>query len=226
MAHFLIIGAGGFGRRAVGTIGARFPGAIVTLVDHDPTACARLPEATRSRVIAADGIAYLTAVMSGQMLPDWIIPALPRHLAFEWVRARLQAQGFFEPLLVPEAIGARLPNPMRGPAGEVYFSNADFICPAACPEPDEICTHTGQLRPRTLHAYLPTLCHPPFRSLVLRSLPLAPGVGGYRPAELFRLLAEVQDAPGHLLLSTACACHGVMHGLRYGQPGGCGQDEL
>jgi hypothetical protein len=211
----LILGAGGFGRRAAATLARRHPEATLTLVDPRPQRPEAILREERCRLVRADGIAYLDARLSRPPLPDWIVPALPRHLAYEWLRLRLAGRGRLAPLALPEALRAQLPNPMRGPGGELYCSNADFICPADCPEPATICTHTGRPRPRTLHRHLAALRLPPLRSLVLRSLPLGPGVGGYRPADLFALLENAGAQPGALLIATACACHGVLHGLSY-----------
>jgi hypothetical protein len=112
---------------------------------------------------------------------------------------------------VPEAVVQRLPNVFRGEGGAIYASNADFLCPDNCPEPEAICTHTGKPRPCNLYEKLGEVAAPPFRAIVVRSLQLAPGVGGYRPETLFQTLAAVQRVSGPVLLSTACRCHGVMH---------------
>ena len=48
---------------------------------------------------------------------------------------------------------------------------------------------------------------------VLRSHQLAPGVGGYRAAELLGLRDRLAAQGGDWLLATACRCHGVAGSL-------------
>jgi hypothetical protein len=52
-----------------------------------------------------------------------------------------------------------------------------------------------------------------YASLVVRSRQLAPGVGGYRPEDLFSMYERVQKGASPFLISTACRCHGVVSGL-------------
>jgi len=55
-----------------------------------------------------------------------------------------------------------------------------------------------------------------FLTLGIRSLQLAPGVGGYRPEALWSVLEKVLEvgAEKNYLLSTACLCHGVLDSFR------------
>ncbi|MBT4089646.1 MAG: hypothetical protein HOE30_14255 [Deltaproteobacteria bacterium] len=41
---------------------------------------------------------------------------------------------------------------------------------------------------------------------------LAPGVGGYRPEDLYNLSGKINRVKGSLLICTACRCHGVITG--------------
>ena len=54
-----------------------------------------------------------------------------------------------------------------------------------------------------------------YRPLVIRSFQLGPGIGGYRPRDLYDLLDQVESSDEAILLSTACRCHGVMTALGY-----------
>ncbi|MFW6011335.1 MAG: hypothetical protein ACOC8Q_02385, partial [Desulfosalsimonas sp.] len=51
---------------------------------------------------------------------------------------------------------------------------------------------------------------PGFEMLVLRSRQLAPGVGGYRPDQLFALHEKLTETSGNYLIATSCRCHGVV----------------
>jgi len=94
------------------------------------------------------------------------------------------------------------------------MSLADFECPEDCPEPAGTCTHTGKPRIGRLFQMLSDLRYEDYRSVVLQSRQLSPGVGGFRPQSLFDLLGEVEGGDGPVLLSTACSCHGVMHAVQ------------
>jgi hypothetical protein len=144
--------------------------------------------------------------------PDWIIPALPVHLAAEWLLARLGPRRLRR-VPLPEEIEPRLPNPIRGSDGNIYVSHADFRCPDDCTEPHDICTVTGEKRKKNLFEILGDLRFHAFHSLNIRSHQLGPGVGGYRTEQLFDLLARLEGSGGRFLISTACRCHGVLSGL-------------
>ncbi len=64
-----------------------------------------------------------------------------------------------------------------------------------------------------MFALLEELNIPNFCSQVIRSYQLGPGIGGYRPEQLFQLLADIRQSRTPLLVSTACRCHGVVTGL-------------
>jgi len=208
-----ILGAGRFGRKALAALSRKYPEAAITVIDRDGDAVSDVPAALRITVVRGEAMTYMAEHLKpGQPAPEWIVPAIPVHVAYEWIIRRLAAEGFRAVLLaVPEPVLQRLPNVFCGEGGAIYASNADFLCPDNCPEPEAICTHTGKPRPCSLYEKLGEVSVPPFRAIVVRSVQLAPGVGGYRPETLFHTLAAVQKVAGPLLLSTACRCHGVMH---------------
>lgn len=213
MKRILIIGAGTFGGIAVERLGERVPSAEITLVDQDPTALKQF-ENRSIQTVCRDGIAFLSEQMETGSPPDAIVPAIPRHVAWEWMSRALRPGAMVEPIPVPDEVFKKLPNPFRGPNGEAYMSNADFICPDNCPEPETLCTVTGKPRPRILHAYAAAITYKDFRSIVIVSRQMAPGVGGYSPQALRDALAQVEASSTPVLLSTACKCHGVMHAFR------------
>lgn len=204
-----IIGGGTFGRKALSGLKRRMS-ARYLLVDFDPETCEDV-RTLADEVVCRDGIVYLAERLSRAGGPRWIVPAVPVHLSYEWVRRRVAEVKRVRPLPVPAEVADRLPNPMRGKNGELYLSNADFICPPDCPEPHRICSHTGRERPCTLFERLREFRHGEYRSLVIRSRQLAPGVGGYSPRDLFNALDAVLSADQPVLMSTACKCHGVMN---------------
>ncbi len=207
---YWIIGAGKFGVKAAERLHKKRPEASLTVVDQDASALDRLDRLPVERV-CKEGASYLEVYLDTQIVPDWIIPAVPIHLAFEWVRLKLSIQGRVEACPVPQDIEKMLPNPIRGSQGQLFVSYADFLCPDNCTEPFERCTFTGKPRKGLLYKRIEEISYKDYRSIVVRSHQLAPGVGGYQPEALKRSLAEVSKSDAPVLYSTACLCHGVMH---------------
>jgi hypothetical protein len=208
---FWIIGFGRVGRRALERLQRKSPEADFTIVDPRLTG----PPVGLKRVHwhSGDGVAFLLD-RHREVATDpspWIVPALPRHLAFKWITARLRETFTVNIRPVPAALVAQLPNTVAGPEGQAYISNADFICPDNCSEPKAKCPVTRQTRPFDLHTRLSDIRIQGYRSVVIRSFQLAPGVGGYRGRQLEEALQTIQSQPGNYLLSTASKCHGVMH---------------
>lgn len=205
-----IHGAGRYGRRALATLRQNYPSAEITIVDASPDVSSKIG-LDASAVVCQDSATYLFDNLKEGRRPDWIIPMVPIHLAFEWIRLKLSSSYDVRIMAVPEKVIASLPNPMKGADGQVYISNANFHCPPNCPEPDELCTYTGKPRPRVLHEFLAKIQYAGFYSIVVQSRQILPGIGGYRPKDLFQALETITSKKGLFLLSTACRCHGVMH---------------
>ena len=209
--QYWIIGFGKVGRRALERLHHKSPAAGMTIVDPlDPGSQHGMQTVKR---YVAEGVAFLLSRNLEAQDDDspWIVPALPIHLAYDWIAARLRREVFFRPCPVPKAVAAQLPNAMPGEEGQVYMSNADFVCPDDCNEPPKACKVTGQPRPYDLHETLADMRPEGYRPVVIRSYQLAPGVGGFRARQLADALAAIRRKPGKYLLSTASKCHGVMH---------------
>lgn len=210
-ADVWIIGGGRFGRRAAEVLARSRPKGALLVVDHDKASLAEVRQ-MGVHTIEEDGAGFLARGLKPEDGPKWIVPCLPVHLAFEWLKLRLGPKS--EPLPVPPRFAYKLPNPLPADQGGYYMSYADFLCPDDCPEPADICTYTGRPRQGTLFKDLAAMTWPGYSLLVLRSRQLAPGLGGYRRGELFDLEQKARRAGGPLLIATACRCHGVLHGLR------------
>ncbi len=212
MSRILVLGAGKFGRKAARVLSQKKHNRV-TVVDADPQRC----EAVNGEsidVVSADGITCLVDSLKDPEPPDWVIPALPLHVAFQWLQTTLPEGAVLDILPVPEQVCTQLPNPIEGATGQVYMSYADFICPADCPEPADLCTFTGKARKGILHRVLAQIQFAEFISVVVRSKQIAPGLGGYQPDDLFTARTAVLSASGPVLFSTACKCHGVMQAFR------------
>jgi hypothetical protein len=216
MEEIWIIGVGRFGSLAYRRLSERAKKRHFVLVDPVRENLLRCqgPDASLEQ---SEGVDFLIRRLhSAEHKPDWIIPALPVHLAAEWILSRLRSEGFRR-IPVPPETEPLVPNPWRGPEGNVYVSHADFRCPDDCAEPRDLCTVTRKPRKQNMFDLLGELETPLFQSLVIRSRQLGPGVGGYRSEQLFELLRAVKRASGHVLVATACRCHGVITGLERGK---------
>ncbi|MBM4286820.1 MAG: hypothetical protein FJ135_01510 [Deltaproteobacteria bacterium] len=214
-ARYLILGAGRFGRLALARLVQKEPQAEFCLVDHDlrKLIFPLPPGDVAIRRVAGPATAYMAKALEARTPPDWLIPAIPRHVAFEWLWQRRPPGSHWRQEPVPLIVGRDLPFKQRGAEGELYLSVSTERCPDDCPEPADRCYLTGLKREFSLYRYLEDLSLQGFTSLVVRSRQLAPGVGGYRPAALWDLWRRTLAAAGSLLISTACRCHGVVHGL-------------
>jgi len=148
----LILGAGKFGRIAANRLHQRYPQAAMLVVDESAEKLGQLTADLAIPTRAMDALAFLAET---QIAPErWIIPAVPVHVAYLWVQAKLARTGSVRHLPVPPEVDAQVPNPLRVPNGTVYASYATFRCPDSCSEPAELCTHTKQPRLGNLFADL------------------------------------------------------------------------
>jgi len=210
VADVWIVGGGRFGRQAVETLRRLHPSWRLMVIDVDPFA---LQEVSGPGVWTrkADGVDFLARNLTEKTGPAWVVPALPVHLAFAWLLARLG--GTAGPGAVPERAVAGLPNPMPAAMGGFLLSYARSLCPLDCVEPKGYCPNTGEPRGQALHEAIADLNGQGYGVTVIRSQQLAPGLGGFPPADLLDLERDHQAGTAPPLLATACRCHGVLHGL-------------
>ena len=210
---YLIVGCGHFGSRAVKKLLQKDPQSKIIVVDKSKEALqsiSRLPVGISVR----DGIIYLCQFLSESRKADHIIPAVPLHLAFEFILSQLKPLGA-KRKRIPSISG--LPNPVIGKTGDLYTSHANFLCSEDCLEPTQYCTITKKRHPKPLYKILNDL-EGAFESRVIRSQQLGPGIGGFQPKALLNLLEEIKKKmhPGQtILVSTASRCHGVTSGLSF-----------
>ncbi len=221
MASYLILGAGKFGRLALQRLTRHDRAARFAIVDRNPEALKTAGEPASDRITAVrgDAIQYLAGHLP-EAAWDWILPMVPEHVAYAWLRLTPTGRRGWEPARVPEALLGLAPLAIRGSAGELYLSRATQVCPDNCLEPEEGCPISGQVWELPLHEELRRLVLPEWRMLVIASRQLAPGVGGYPPGELLRLEKELGRSQDRVFIATACRCHGVVHGLVSGPGSG------
>ncbi|MDD5642661.1 MAG: hypothetical protein PHX53_13490 [Syntrophales bacterium] len=214
MARYLILGSGKFGRLALERLSKEDAQAGFLVVDRSPQAlqAARGLSAAPVELVEAEAAAYLAASLQDSSPWDWIIPAVPVHVAFSWLRQGPLAGQNWETVAVPPELTTLTPVAVRGRDGELYLSRASHLCPDDCSEPQE-CPITGESRETPLYAELAALDLPGYIIEVIKSRQLAPGVGGYPPGRLLALARDLVRLEGKILVATACRCHGVVHGL-------------
>lgn len=206
---YLVIGCGHFGSHAVREILREEPSAAIAVVDRRSKALENVSDLS-VRKVRMEAVSFLERFLSEGNRADYVIPAVPFHLTFEFLLKRLQPLGARR-RAVPSLSG--LPNPMVGRSQDLYTSLADFLCPEDCPGPAHRCWVTGQIRPKPLARILREL-KGPFDSEVILSEQLGRGVGGFRLKTLLDLEKRVErrmeaQPSGLLLVSTASRCHGV-----------------
>lgn len=208
---FWIIGGGRFGRIAAGRLAAKHPQSSLLVVDNSDLALRRLSDLP-VKTLQRDGVDFLADCLTGNDIPSCIVPTVPVHLAFEWLKKKVGQRFEMTRVSIPEQAERILPNPIRAETGKLYSSYATFVCPDNCPEPPGSCTVTGEKRRGLLYRNLQELKIEGFVSIGIRSVQLVPGVGGYETGALWSALEKVAQvgAEKGFLLSTACLCHGVM----------------
>ena len=211
MEEIWIIGLGQFGNLAYQRLSKTLKNRHFVLVDPVEENLRRCKGQTATLRIS-DGVEFLERHLKTGWKPDWIIPALPVHLATEWILLHL-GPARLRRVPLPSEFDRQVPNPIRGSEGNLYVSHADFKCPADCDEPRDICSITRKMRHQNMYDFLLNLSIKPFNSLNMRSYQLGPGIGGYRAEKLLEMKTTVEQATGPVLLSTACRCHGVITGL-------------
>ena len=209
----LIIGAGHFGSKASRILSSHSP-APIWIVDEDIDRLTKL-KGPRIEKILCEGTDFLVTHFHRLAPSTTIVPAIPLHLAFEWLKQYLDNDFRIRQVAVPDGIEQHVPHAWNGPGGSKLISYADFRCPDDCPEPADHCTMTGKRRGLPLHELLTRLDLPGHRVHILRSHQLAPGVGGYPVADLLGLMNQVtQNGQGTWLVGTACRCHGIVTAMQ------------
>jgi len=210
---YLIIGCGHFGSRAAEKLFRKDSRSKIIVVDKSKKSLQKISRLPIEAAVS-DGIIYLNQFFSKGRKADYIIPAVPLHLAFEFILSQTKPLGGKRRRVPPLS---DLPNPMKGKTGDLYTSLANFLCSENCPEPARYCTSTGKRREKPLYQILNDL-KGPFESRVIRSHQLTLGVGGFKPEALLDLLENIKKrAKPHrsILISTTSRCHGVTSALSY-----------
>jgi hypothetical protein len=208
----LIVGAGHFGQRAVRILSDRSKGPVY-VVDKDRSQLDSVSDAHMEPIID-DGVRFLAHHFSRLSPATIIVPAVPVHLAFEWLTIYLSDSFRIKRIAVPENIRPSLPHTWQTADGSLLVSYADFRCPDDCPEPADYCTVTGKKRGKPLFQLLRETEIANFGVHIIRSRQLAPGLGGYRVDILREMLTKItSQSIENWIVGTACKCHGTVSAM-------------
>ena len=212
MESFWILGAGHFGSLAVKRILERKKGCNLLVVDFDAEPLSHLQNKPLE-IIRKDAIDFL--LTHHGLGHEWIVPAIPKHVAYLWLCQQFNGEGKVTPVAVPSVVDQQVPNPIRGKGGVLYTSFATFRCPGECDEPEEMRCVTQERRETNLHELIQRIEVHGYKTLVVRSHQLTPGVGGYQLSTLWRLREAARSTEKDVIVATACRCHGVINALRF-----------
>jgi hypothetical protein len=213
---YLILGGGHFGRLAAERLLEQDLQSNILVVDRQPKPLEAF-NSSPVQVSLGDGISELDRLLNTGHLFDYLVPAVPFHVAFEYLLFKLKPLGA-KRAEVPSF--PNLPNGLLGKNGDLYSSFADFLCPEDCAEPPLYCTVTGKRRENPLYQILMGVFRS-YESRVIQSQQLAPSVGGFPPRILGDLLEDLRTLAmlgQPILISTACRCHGVTSAFSFPIP--------
>lgn len=208
MDRILVLGYGHFGQKAA----AKLKNCCedITVADKQ-SGVLQLAKKHGFTTICGDAV----KILAEEACPGfyrYIVPAVPVHVAYEWLLALLERSGAtYRRLPVPT--GLAVPNPYYL-GGTLYTSLAGHLCPEDCPEPAGSCYVTGETRSDPLFNLLAQVNVPDYAVNVIRSRQLAPGVGGLLPEDLLALLRLSLQSKGNCLVATSCSCHAVVNGYQ------------
>jgi hypothetical protein len=212
MKKIIILGAGKFGTKAALSLKSRYNNVMITVVDSNRSFLSKISEKGINTVLS-DAILFLLNYSDKDKKDVFIVPAVPIHVAFEWIKDKLSVDYKIEIIDICKKLKDIFVLSIVGKKGELYVSNADFICPDNCNEPSDICTYTQKPRPLIVYEKLKSFKYKNYQSNVIFSRQAAPGVGGYKLDVLYSSLYNIKKAETPIFLSTACKCHGIVNGF-------------
>ncbi|HMK64630.1 MAG TPA: hypothetical protein VK564_02475 [Thermodesulfobacteriota bacterium] len=213
MSRIFIAGFGKVGREILPWIKRRWSREQIWIIDHDPGTLS-LESTLHGLAVLDDGPRFLTRYQQSISDKDWVIPALPIHLAWDWLALNLKT--VYKTRSIPPEVLLGESLPYQHLTGHTLFASyADFVCPDGCPAPLGHCFKTRQKRPLPLWKFLEKQNPPKGTLHVIESRQMAPGMGGYRFGELRKALKQALENDPPFFLATACRCHGVINGLTW-----------
>ena len=129
MQAYWILGAGRFGSLAITRILERKGPQHLIVVDREARSLKSL-RVEAVEIFKEDAIEFLSKHPG--FGDEWIVPAIPVHVAFAWLCRQLAPGGRVNPIPAPSIIDHQVPNPLRDRMGGICTSIAAFCCPDDC----------------------------------------------------------------------------------------------
>ncbi|MCP8305017.1 MAG: hypothetical protein H3Z50_06090 [archaeon] len=231
----LIAGGGHFGTEAM--ISAKASSARVILVDniYDCKASRFVDErvkgsdidealrvrSDRAKFFLCDAVEFLTNFMR-RATPDYIVPAIPGHLAGEVVKRWLEEEGFRvegEAEIVREVL-KEIPESLVMNFDEdvgiiiTSYMPKGKLCKIPCDQPLDFCRTTGRPKAGPMYSIFEFATWGKVDvSKIIRSYKLQRDVGCFRGEEFASFLSDLKkiETPYSLAIGTSCSCHGVLN---------------
>lgn len=174
-----------------------------------------------SVLVIEDAPKFFIEMIARNIIPEIVIPAIPRHFAGEVFRLFLESRGYgVKPyngdisaaLRVFKMYGVHVKDDAN--EGVVVASYMPFTlkCNPGCQEPPR-CPVTGRTKPMPLHQLMHSaFSKVAYNTIVFASRLITEGVGGFSGHLLYNMLTELADFRGNSFsaaIATACSCHGV-----------------
>lgn len=228
----VIAGGGHFGARAAKY--AKESGARVAIVDLDPH-CAAADYADRTLaayengaletggsavLFVQDAVGFLLDLLR-LTTPDYIVPAVPGHLAGWAVERWLKSKGL---CVSPSGAVRRVASAM--PQGTILYTDDEsgvivmsympqgLICRVPCQQPGDRCPTTGRVKAGPMHRLLSEAAkRNADLSRVFVSRLVGPEAGCFTGEELAFLISDLGhlSPPYTLAVGTSCECHGILN---------------
>ncbi len=185
-----VLGCGKFGTLASLKIKHKWPDCEIHIVDK----MTEFPsEILGIQHNGTDAIQFLRDNLHRDKPDELVIPCIPEHLVFNWVLSHI---GYTIP--VPVRLMELLPGAIVGKDGCFYCSLSDFLCPSTCSEPEGYCPVTKRKRLEPLFRTFEHIELHSYKTTVVQSGQLLPGVGALTAKQLFSLIDSVRKRKGRL----------------------------
>jgi len=124
MKKLWILGAGQFGQIAAEALRRKYADAEFIMVEKSEAVCRQMAN-INTTIICGDGIEFLKENLKNPDEPDWIIPVIPVHVAFEWIKAKMPSWWRLEKITIPEPLAI-----LAGPLSVEAFAMMAMWSPA------------------------------------------------------------------------------------------------
>jgi len=174
-----------------------------------------------SVLVIGDAPELFIKMIARNIIPEIVVPAIPRHFAGEVFKLFLESRGYVvkpysgdinEALFLFKMYGVHVKDDANEGVVVASYMPLTLKCNLGCQEPYR-CPVTGRIKPMPLHQLMyAAFSKVADNTIVFISRLIAEGVGGFSGHLLYNTLKELADFYGDSFstaIATACSCHGV-----------------